>query len=216
MSTPALNWSDVPIPEQMRDLKKDRRGLPIPANVLVDKDGKPHFTINDHVIRRKHIKEQLCGICGKKLLRGRWSVGGPGSALTEEGVYYDSPLHYECARYALQVCPYLAMPSYAKRIDAKTLDPSKLDSHGAIFIDPTQLPDRPPVFVMVMHIGETYSYNELGDVHYIKPKRPHRRYEFWKGGVQLSDEEGMRLALDHIERLKTERPEMFRPVTETA
>lgn len=215
MSNPAPNWSEIPIPERMRDLKKDRRGLPIPANVLVDKDGKPHFTINNHTIRNKHIMEQLCGICGKKLLRGRWSVGGPASALTEEGVYYDSPLHYECARYALQVCPYLAMPSYGKRIDTKTLDPKKMDRHEAIFIDPTQIADRPPCFVMVMHVGETYSYNNFGDVQHIKPKRPHRRYEFWKDGVQLSEQEGRKISFDHIEKLKREHPEMFRPTVET-
>lgn len=205
-----IDWTAVPIPDRMRDLRRDKRGYPIPANVLIDREGTPHFTINDHLIRRKHLKEQLCAICGKKLLRGRWSVGGPASALTEDGVYFDTPLHYECARYALQVCPYLAMPKYAKRIDARTLDPRKLDGHLTAFVDPTQLDTRPPVFVMVMHVGETYSYDELGEVKYIKPKRPHRRYEFWAEGVQLSDDLGMRIALAYIEKLKCEHPEMFR------
>lgn len=209
-----MHWSEVPIPDRMQHLSRDKRGLPIPANVLIDRDGKPHFTINDHILRNKHIKEQLCAICGKKLLRGRWSVGGPASALTSDGVYYDTPMHYECARYALQVCPYLAMPKYAKRIDARTLDESKLNNHLALFVDPTQIEKRPPVFVMVMHIGETYSYNKMGEVQYIKPKRPHRRYEFWAEGTQLSNEEGMTISLKHIEELKKEHPEMFRNTSE--
>lgn len=211
-----MNWTEVPIPDRMRDLRRDKRGYPIPANVLIDNEGNPHFTINDHTIRRKHIKEQLCAICGKKLLRGRWSVGGPASSLTEDGVFYDSPLHYECARYALQVCPYLAMPKYAKRIDARTLDPSKLDNHAPIFVDPTQIENRPPVFVMVMHVGETYSYDRMGEVKYIKPKRPHRRYEFWADGVQLPDDEGMKIALKHIEKLKKDHPEKFRDTAEAS
>lgn len=211
MSKPSLNWTSVPIPDRMRDLPRDRRGYPIPVNVLVDKEGQPHFTINDHIVRRRLLKEQLCGICGKKLLRGRWSVGGPASALVADGVYFDPPLHYECASYALQVCPYLAMPSYSKRIDTRTLDPRKLNGHLAAFIDPTQLDNRPPVFVAVMHVGETYSYDERGEVKYIKPKRPHRRYEFWKDGVQLSEDEGMSIANEYLEKLKQENPQMFRP-----
>jgi hypothetical protein len=27
-------------------------------------------------------------------------------------VFYDHPMHEECARYSLQVCPYLSMPKY--------------------------------------------------------------------------------------------------------
>ena len=39
----------------------------------------------------------------------------------ENGAFADPPGHRACVTYALQVCPYLAAPSYAKRIDGETL-----------------------------------------------------------------------------------------------
>lgn len=181
-----MNWREIPIPELMKDLPRDHRGIPVPATIFVDKQNKAHFTINDPLLREKVIREELCAICGKKLLRGRWSAGGPGSAFHPNGAYIDPPMHYECCRYAMQACPYIALPSYSNRIDAKTY---KNDEIG-IFIDPTVIATKPEPFVMVMHVGETYTLSDLGLVHSIKPKTPYRRIEYWLNGTQLSEEEG--------------------------
>lgn len=194
-----MNWKTVPIPDRMKHLPLDRRGYPIPATVMIDDDGKAHFSVNVENIRQRLIKEDRCPICGGKLLRGRWSVGGPASAFHEHGAYIDPPMHYECVRYAMQVCPYLAMPSYTKRIDDKGVDYSKVPGDIIIQTDPTMIDNRPDPFVMVMHVGQEWAPFEGGwGVQYIKPKRPHRRYEFWSKGVELPQEEGMRLAKAYL------------------
>jgi hypothetical protein len=105
-----IDFRTVPIPALMKERQVDPRGYPIPWNVLVDSTGKAHFTINDESLRQMAIRDRLCPICGHRLWRGMWFVGGPGSALHEHGAYIDPPMHKPCAEYALKVCPYLAAP----------------------------------------------------------------------------------------------------------
>lgn len=187
-----MTFKDVPIPGRMQHLKRDRRGYPVPVGVLIDTDGRPHFTINDENIRQVMIAEDRCHICGQFLTKGRCLVGGPASAFHPEGAYIDPCMHKECARYALMVCPYLAAPSYAKRIDDKTLDPAKLPGWATILNDPTMIDVRPDPFVLVYFYAQdqTLIVDEVTRiVKYIKP-REIRAVEFWSKGVQLSMREG--------------------------
>jgi hypothetical protein len=57
-------WRDVPIPRKMRALGKDRRGYPIPFNVLRNEEGRPHFTVNDSIRQHRALVEKRCAICG--------------------------------------------------------------------------------------------------------------------------------------------------------
>lgn len=182
-----LHWRDVPIPERMQHLERDRRGLPIPFVVLRDKDNRPHFTVNDTRKTLHCLRNDLCPISGTPLTRGRWFVGGPLSAFHPDGAYVDLPVHLDCARYALQVCPYLAAPKYTGRLDDATIDYTRLDD--VVFQDPTVIPDRPPLFVAVMAVGQTVKDLGMGQVH-IRPRRPYRRVEYWRHGVQIPDAEG--------------------------
>jgi hypothetical protein len=166
----------VPIPERMAQLPRDPRGYPIPFIVLRDADNRPHFTINDTTSVEFAIRHDLCAICGSKLFRGRWFVGGTGSAFHEHGAYIDGPVHGDCAEYALQVCPYLAAPKYAGRLDAKTLDPAKLPA-SIILKDNTLDPRRPEHFVAVLATGQ----RRTGHGHFV-PKRPYLAASVWKGG----------------------------------
>jgi hypothetical protein len=171
----------VPVPERMAKLDRDARGYPIPWIVMRDLDGRPHFTINDTGRVIQAVKEDRCSICGETLFRGRWFIGGPGSAFHPDGAYVDPPLHHECMRYAAQVCPFLARDRYTGRIDAKTVDPARVEGM-AIFMDPTMDPSRPKLFVAVMAIGQTQTENG-----YLVPKRPYRAVEVWRHGVRLED-----------------------------
>lgn len=144
----------IDIPARMAHLKRDPRGYPIPHMVLIDDGGRPHFQINDESIRQQMIHDDRCAICGTKLFRGRWFVGGPLSAFSERGSYIDPPLHLECAEFALQVCPYLAAPHYGREIGTKTLKGRSIEGGLRIAIDPTTIRDRPPFFVAVMAVGQ--------------------------------------------------------------
>jgi hypothetical protein len=170
------------IPDRMKHLDIDPRGYPIPWTVFRDNDGRPHFTVNDEMKRIQCLEKDLCPICKGPLLRGRWFFGGPASAFHPDGAYMDPPLHHECMTYAAQVCPYLANPSYLKRIDAKTIDPDKIGGNR-VFIDPTQIPTRPSFFVGVMAIGQTISNG------YVKPKRPYRALEIWRNGNRITEKD---------------------------
>ena len=161
-------------------LPRDQRGYIIPWVVYRDRDGRAHFTINDDAKREHVLKHDLCPICGKKLFRGRWFVGGPASAFHPRGAYIDPPMHYECAHYALEVCPYLAAPNYSKRLDDKLLP----EGEAPMLMDPTMDPTRPDVFVAVMATGQRIRRESIFQS-YITPKRPYLRVEFWRHGRQV-------------------------------
>jgi len=166
----------IEVPNRMQHLERDHRGYPIPFVVLRDNEGTPHFTINDaHKVARCR-KNDLCPICGRELLRGRWFLGGPMSALHPRGAYIDPPLHHECMRFAVQTCPYLINAKYTKRIDDKKLDRSKIPD-TMILVDPTLDPTRPKIFIAAMAVGQTYTDNG-----YVVPKHPYRGLEFWRDG----------------------------------
>jgi len=187
----------VEVPKLLRTRPRDHRGYVIPFVVLVDATGRAHFTINDVRAQKETINKRLCGICGKRLVsRSYWFVGGPGSALHPRGAYIDGPLHEECARYALKVCPYLAAGRYSKRIDAKTLDPADAPSH-MIFFDPTLDPERPEVFCLGEAEGFALAPGD-GQMPYFKPKRPWLTLEFWRAGFKVDIETGRALAREHL------------------
>lgn len=176
----------VPIPPRMQRLELDKRGIPIPWGVFRDLDGEPHFTINDEHKRERMMAEGLCSICGGKLGRGLWFVGGPLSAYHAGGCYIDPPMHQECMRYALQVCPYLAAPRYERRIEARTLKGAR--TPPMIMVDPTAIPERPALFVGVLTAGVTM-WRE-GMQSYLRPKMPYINVEYWRHGRRLSQNEG--------------------------
>ncbi|MDW9481854.1 hypothetical protein GOB57_24710 [Sinorhizobium meliloti] len=192
-----MKHTSVPIPERMRSLPLDRRGYPVPVNVERDRTGKPNFAMNDESVRQRLFKEDRCSICGGKLLRGRWSVAGPGSALHEAGAFLDPPMHYECARYAVQVCPYLALPSYSKSVSP--LEPLEAGLvRGGLAYNPTVFPNRPSLFLLVMYVGQKLTHYEGGFVRSLKPKRPLRRIEYWQDGRQLTEQDGREAAMQYM------------------
>jgi hypothetical protein len=186
---------DVPIPFDLQENDRDRRGLPIPFVVYRDLTGAPHFTINDVSAVDEVLSKELCGLCGKPLKPGQiWLVGGPGSSFLEDGMYIDPFLHEECGRYAVQVCPFLAAPSYSKRIEAKTL---KLEAvHDRAQVHDNQIaPPRPLFFALARTSGFT-----LVDPHdgsgqkYILPERPWKEVEFWQNCRRIAQGEAERIA----------------------
>lgn len=170
----------------MQKLERDARGYPVPFNILRDSDGRPHFTINDHVKAGICVNERRCPICGDPNDATLWFAGGPLSAFHPAGCYIDQPMHHECVQYAMKVCPYLAAPKYMGRIDAGTLDPEKLPK-GMVTVDPTMIARRPDVFVLVEARTYSLSKNETPFLHLYPQGRG--RVEFWRKGEQITYED---------------------------
>jgi hypothetical protein len=173
-------------PDRIARLEHDRRGYPIPWLVVRGEDGWPFFTINDSGKTWRALREQLCPICGERLGRWRWFVGGPRSAFDEKGWYLDLPMHHECATYALGTCPHLAAPKYLNRADVTHAD--KLLPEHRVLLDQTVSPDRPEVFVATASDRvEMMLRDPVAPL--LRPARPLMAYEFWRHGKQISWDE---------------------------
>ena len=185
-----IDFRRVLIPDRMKHLECDRRGYPIFFTALRDDSGRAHFQINNTDKRNRCFRRDLCSICGGRLLRGRWFVGGPKCAFDIHGAYLDPPMHQECVHYALLVCPYLAAPNYAKLIGRATLPAddalSTIDQQE--LLSPTTADDvRPDLFVAVHARGQRLERTEYGIIG--RPFRPYIKFEYWRHGRQLTPEE---------------------------
>lgn len=127
-----------------------RRKLPVPFSNVILPNGQPDFTTIDAGKIVACAKRRLCGVCGKAL--GYWVafLGGPKSA--ESRAYLDPPMHEECARAAVELCPFIAMPSMARRKTPLTADSIMPDGWSA---------NRPEVFVL--YITRQFKHRVHGD-----------------------------------------------------
>lgn len=183
----------IEIPDCMKSLPRDRRGYPVPVTALVERDGTPRYTITDAAKRQEMAREDRCHVTGRKLLRGRWFIGGPMAAFHEHGAFLDGPMLDEASLFAIQTCPFIAAPKYVKRIDDRAVSDEtraeivvKMNEHAA--------PDRPPVFVRLMTVGSKLVGDVEGDV--FVAKRPYRNVEFWCCGRRLGFEEGVAISVE--------------------
>lgn len=182
----------IPIPERMKHLPVDRRGLPIPVIVMWTDDGEPLFAANDEGERQRVIRQDLCQICGGRLNRGRWFTGGMISVCATHGVNLDSGMHDECVHYALHVCPYLAAPKYGRLVGAQQLANS--DRSKVMVIETgTEQNTRPELFVAVMAVAQELRRGGilpgLPDriVYGVRPKLGAiRKLELWRHGDRLA------------------------------
>lgn len=185
------NWKTIKIPELIKNnCKTDKRGLIVPFVVLEDNSGEFHFKVNHSLKQIKAIKEDLCSICGTKLNEDKWLIGGPASAFHNHGCYIDSPGHYECMSYALQVCPYLAYSGYNSKTNIEELT-KKIDA-DLLLDDPTVDNNRVPLFVLSKI--ESFEYKNG----YIHPKKPYLDVQFWNNGIQLDDYQGIKTIIKHF------------------
>lgn len=182
----ASGRTGTPIPERMESLERDERDLPIPFIVQRDPTGKPLFTINDVNTVLKCLSQGLCSICGGELPDDDiWLLGGEKSAFDPRGCYLDPPVHGECGRYALQVCPHLAAPKYKEFTREERINRlSKMDLSNTVgLIDQTRDPARPETFVMVRVNGLVL--DGLPPNGLIHPNKPYLEAEIWRHGERL-------------------------------
>lgn len=115
----------VPMPHYLQRLPQDERGWPITFTSLKLPDGRFDFTTSDPVKWALVAQSRCCALCGIVLKREIWFIGGPKSMANR--YFFDLAMHEECARYALQVCPYLALPKYLGAKKRLTPDYARLE-----------------------------------------------------------------------------------------
>jgi hypothetical protein len=192
------------IPECLASLERDRRGYPIPVTAAVDQDGTPHFTITDQQARHRMIDEDRCHLSGRKLQRGRWFIGGPMPAFHPYGAFLDGPMLDEASLFAVQTCPYVAAPKYARNIADKMAKALSAQDATVVKLHDEAIADRPPLFVRVMTVGHKLVSSSEDDVLFVS-KKPYRKVEFWRHGSILDFEEGVAISVESSGGELTER-----------
>jgi hypothetical protein len=180
----------VEIPPKMRLLDRDRRGYPVPWIVQRDLTGRPFFIVNDTEKTLACGRRGLCGICGRKMERDVWLIGGPGAAFHEHGAYLDPPMHRQCATYALRVCPYLGT-RYTGRIDAALFKHGKWPANMRAVLADSMIPEQPPFFVMAKTARASMTVEDR--MPRFRAKRPWLAVQFWQHGRQVTEPEAREL-----------------------
>jgi hypothetical protein len=105
---------DHAMPEAIRVLPRDERGLPIPYATL-RVDGRPDFRTLDLERVERCIQDRLCGVCGRTLDYWIAFIGGP--ACERNRLFRDPAMHPQCADYAARACPFIsgARTKYSSR-----------------------------------------------------------------------------------------------------
>lgn len=157
------------IPERLSHLDVDeRRKLPVPFQHMKN-DGTWDFTAL--VIERIQncVDNNVCGICGLKLGWWKTFLSGPVSAVTR--VYTDPPMHEDCCRAALTLCPHLTRENM-KRAKTHAGGIERAENH------PDALTARPPLWVM----ATTRQYDVIYDSGTLlfQSPQPFKRIEGWR------------------------------------
>lgn len=165
----------VPIPPRLARRPRDKRGYPTPWGVLIQADGTPDFRVVDMERWQRAVTLRRCGLCGEPLGGHLAFIGGP---LCERNrVFLDLPMHRDCAEYALQVCPYLALPkaTYSGHIE--------VDQGTALHVSTNVSPDKPERFWL--GIAKAYSVVRLPDTTYALQATPWVDGQWWQDGEPL-------------------------------
>lgn len=101
------------LPSRMRSLPRSKTGWVVPWFISPLPDGSYDHRFADARKVIVAVKRDLCWLCGEKLGRYRVFVIGPLCAIT--GFSAEPPGHLECARWAVENCPFLARPKARRR-----------------------------------------------------------------------------------------------------
>jgi hypothetical protein len=96
----------------MRNLPKDKTGRVVPWFVEWI-DGVPDFRIARREAIWDGIRFDACWLCGRRVSVHKAYVIGPMCAVNR--ITAEPASHRECARYAVQVCPFLVRPDMRRR-----------------------------------------------------------------------------------------------------
>jgi hypothetical protein len=100
------NWPRPELPTKRVTKNKQvfQDGMLVAANVAKDSDGRALFGKVDPDFRDGGWIKRLCQLCGNRIALSDWLVF-PGEF--DAWGYKEVPLHVECARYSILVCPHI-------------------------------------------------------------------------------------------------------------
>jgi hypothetical protein len=131
------------IPARLRRFPLWKDKYLIHYTVYVDEKGIPDFRVMNAENRAVAMATKACHLCGYSLgTEPMVFIGGPQTA--EHHVFLDGPMHDDCARYAIQICPYLVSPTahFSSPFRAKLRD-------AGIVANPAVDPERPAKMALV-------------------------------------------------------------------
>lgn len=165
----------VPLPMSMADLPVNKAGYRVPW--FVDWiDGEPDFRVMDGHKLHRAVRDQLCWVCGKPLVRLASFVVGPMCAVNRTSA--EPPSHHPCATYSARVCPFLTTPRMVRR--ERGLPADKVKPPGVMLL-------RNPGVTLVWTTREATAYpREDGLLFDIG--EPHRTDWFCQGRPATTEE----------------------------
>lgn len=160
-------------PSRIKQLFVDKRGFPVPAFVRWI-DGQPDFRVMDPTHLNRCVKFKRCWICGDQMGVHKAFVIGPMCCINR--VSAEPPSHYECARFAVETCPFMTSP-LAKR---GNLDDIEHHSAGVMI-------ERNPG-VSAIWMTRTYTHFRAGPGLLFEIGEPDRIEFYAKGRVATHEE----------------------------
>jgi len=162
------------IPFRLSRRPRDARGLVIPFTQFIRPDGTPDFRVMDEALTGKAIRRRLCSLCGEKMRGDVWFIGGP--KCVANGLFYDPPMHRECALYALQTCPHLA------RAKGKySTPPERIAGAATVIVGEMVTDQKAEWFGLMRSTGYSHGRSEDG-MHVIMGNMPWLSVERWRDG----------------------------------
>jgi hypothetical protein len=112
----------------MRGLPSDDRGYPVFYAIMPDPRPLDGAHVDFRVLNERHhilcYTNRLCAICGQRLGSQAWFIGGP--MCVQNRIFGDAPMHQECARYSMMVCPMLTIAP--KAYSDRPIQDDRIDS----------------------------------------------------------------------------------------
>lgn len=133
--------TDIPIPKRLQKRPKFH-GIPIPFTALIRPDGTPDFKVTDRRSWNACVTANRCGLCGEKLLKKQYYFIG-GELSCQSGIFYDPPMHRECAEYAFKVCPFLACQKGYSKAPMKPIK-------GIVIVTDPNMPTQRPARMAIL------------------------------------------------------------------
>jgi hypothetical protein len=170
----------IRVPRRLLGPPRDDRGFVIPYTTFVDNCGRPDFRIIDHTRVSVCLTQRRCGACGEPMGKHLHFIGGP--PCVENGIFYDPPIHKECAEFAIQMCPHLARSKgrYA---------PTPTAPEGAtLAVPPTVVEEKAEWFALMHTTDYTFGMSRDNMV-VIRAKMPWLDVTRWRDGALLRETE---------------------------